>query len=166
MTDPEVKIIVAYSDNRVIGRDNALPWRLSGDLAHFKRTTMGQPIIMGRNTWDSLGRPLPGRRNLVISRNPDLVAGGATVHSSLRAALDDCGDAATVFVIGGAQIYKQALAMADEVIATEVHVDTDGDAFFPELAANRWAEIERLAQPAEKGIEYDFVVYRRRELGS
>src|SRR3546814_20761464 len=76
MTTPRIKIIVAYSDNRVIGRDNTLPWRLSGDLAHFKRTTMGCPIVMGRNTWDSLGRPLPGRRNLVISRNPDLAADG------------------------------------------------------------------------------------------
>src|SRR3546814_17774757 len=87
MTTPRIKIIVAYSDNRVIGRDNTLPWRLSGDLAHFKRTTMGCPIVMGRNTWDSLGRPLPGRRNLVISRNPDLAADGATVCGSLRAAL-------------------------------------------------------------------------------
>src|SRR3546814_14248347 len=113
MTTPRIKIIVAYSDNRVIGRDNTLPWRLSGDLAHFKRTTMGCPIVMGRNTWDSLGRPLPGRRNLVISRNPDLAADGATVCGSLRAALAECPDAETAYIIGGAQIYQQALGLAE-----------------------------------------------------
>lgn len=161
MTQPRISLVVAYSDNRAIGRDNALPWRLKADLAHFKRTTMGSPILMGRNTWDSLGRPLPGRRNLVISRNPALEAGGATVHASLRDAINACGDAATVFIIGGAQIYAQALPMADEIIATEVHTQTDGDAFFPPLPAG-WKEIERQPQPPENGLDFDFVVYRRR----
>jgi dihydrofolate reductase len=161
MAAPTIKIIVAYSTNRAIGKDNALPWRLKGDLAHFKRTTMGCPIIMGRNTWESLGRPLPGRQNLVISRNPDLVAGGATVCHSLAAAVDECVGSRAVFVIGGAQIYRQALDMADEIIATEVHANIDGDAFFPALPDGRWVETERAPQPAEQGLDYDFVTYRR-----
>jgi dihydrofolate reductase len=160
MTQPRISLVVAYSDNRAIGRDNALPWRLKADLAHFKRTTMGNPIVMGRHTWDSLGRPLPGRRNLVVSRNPGLKAEGATVHASLQDAIDACGDAAAVFIIGGAQIYTQALTMADEIIATEVHTQTEGDAFFPSLSSE-WKEIERQPQPPENGLDFDFVVYRR-----
>ncbi|HEU0230170.1 MAG TPA: dihydrofolate reductase [Burkholderiaceae bacterium] len=162
MTRPTIKLVVAYSDNRAIGRDNALPWRLKADLAHFKNTTMGCPILMGRNTWDSLGRPLPGRRNLVISRNPGLRADGASAYPSLRDALNDCQDEATVFVIGGAQIYAQVLPMADEVIATEVHAHVDGDAFFPALPPDQWEEVERQRQPEESGLAFDFVVYRRR----
>jgi dihydrofolate reductase len=157
---PTITLVVAYSSNRAIGRDNALPWRLKADLAHFKRTTMGSPIIMGRHTWDSLGRPLPGRQNLVVSRNSSLSLEGATVHASLRDAIDACGDAATVFVIGGAQIYAQALPIADEIIATEVHTHTEGDAFFPPLSSE-WKEIERQPQPQENGLDFDFVVYRR-----
>lgn len=160
MTQPRISLVVAYSDNRAIGRDNALPWRLKADLAHFKRTTMGNPIVMGRHTWDSLGRPLPGRRNLVVSRNPGLKAEGATVHASLQDAIDACGDAVAVFIIGGAQIYTQALTMADEIIATEVHTQTEGDAFFPSLSSE-WKEIERQPQPPENGLDFDFVVYRR-----
>lgn len=161
MAIPIIKIIVAYSTNRAIGKDNTLPWRLKGDLAHFKRTTMGCPIIMGRNTWESLGRPLPGRQNMVISRNPDLVADGATVCHSLAAAVDECAGSTAVFVIGGAQIYRQALDMADEVIATEVHAHIDGDAFFPPLPDGQWAETERVPQPTEQGLGYDFVTYIR-----
>jgi len=154
-------LIVAYSDNRVIGRDNTLPWKLPGDLAHFKRSTLGHPIIMGRKTWDSLGRPLPGRANIVISRNPDFAAPGATVVPTLEAAIAACGEVEQAFVIGGAQIYAQALPQAQRVLATEVHAQVDGDAFFPLLPAFQWKETAREKQPAENGYDYDFVTYER-----
>ncbi|KOF55238.1 dihydrofolate reductase [Achromobacter sp. DMS1] len=154
-------LIVAYSDNRVIGRDNALPWKLPGDLAHFKRSTLGHPIIMGRKTWDSLGRPLPGRRNIVISRNAGLRAEGATVVESLDAALAACAQDAEAYVIGGAQIYAQALPRARRVLATEVHAEVEGDAFFPLLPSFQWKETARAPQPPENGYAYDFVTYER-----
>jgi dihydrofolate reductase len=154
-------LIVAYSTNRAIGRDNALPWKLPGDLAHFKRSTLGHPIIMGRKTWDSLGRPLPGRSNIVISRNPDFSAAGAIVVPSLEAAIQACGDIDAAYVIGGAQIYAQALPLARRVLATEVRAEVEGDAFFPLLPAFQWKETAREAQPAENGYEYDFVTYER-----
>jgi dihydrofolate reductase len=154
-------LIVAYSTNRAIGRDNALPWKLPGDLAHFKRSTLGSPIIMGRKTWDSLGRPLPGRSNIVISRNPGFSAEGAVVVPSLEAAIDACGDVPEAFVIGGAQIYAQALPLAQRVLATEVHAEVEGDAFFPLLPSFQWKETAREPQPAENGYDYEFVTYER-----
>lgn len=186
-TPPSLRLVVAYADNRVIGRDNTLPWRLPGDLAHFKRTTMGLPIIMGRKTWESLGRPLPGRHNIVISRNPAFAAAGATITDSLDAALRaaaaaptaasagapatpqdttvtasrDAANPQTACIIGGAQIYAQALPLADEVVATEVHADVEGDAHFPPLDPTQWRETQRQPQPEENGLRYDFVVYRR-----
>lgn len=159
---PTLTLVVAYSENRVIGRDNALPWKLPGDLAHFKRTTLGCPIIMGRKTWESLGRPLPGRTNIVVSRNAQYVASGAVVVSDLQAAIAACGEVASAYVIGGAQIYEQAIPLAHRVIATEVHAHVEGDAFFPALATAQWQECARDPQPAENGYAYDFVVYERR----
>ncbi|PLC50001.1 dihydrofolate reductase [Pollutimonas subterranea] len=161
MLTPTIQLIVAYSSNRVIGRDNALPWRLPADLAHFKRITMGQPILMGRNTWESLGRPLPGRPNLVISRNPDYQAAGATVFPTLEAALAASQDAKRICVIGGEQIFKHALAIANEIVATEVHADVDGDTYFPDIDPAAWREVDRQPQPDENGYSFDFVVYRR-----
>ncbi|OZI71727.1 dihydrofolate reductase [Bordetella genomosp. 12] len=153
-------LVVAYARNRVIGRDNTLPWRLPGDLAHFKRTTLGHPIVMGRNTWESLGRPLPGRQNIVISRNPDYRAEGALVVPDLQAALD-AAQADDVYVIGGAQIYTQALPLARRIVATEIQADVDGDAWFPLLPGHAWKETSRDPQPEENGYRYDFVVYDR-----
>src|SRR5690606_2064467 len=160
---PLIQLVVAYSANRVIGRDNTLPWRLPSDLAHFKRVTLGHPIIMGRNTWLSLGRPLPGRPNLVVSRNAAFQAEGATVYPSLDAALAACTalDADKVCIIGGEQVFRHALDMADEIIATEIRSDIDGDTFFPALDAGTWQEIERQQQPEENGLQFDFVTYRR-----
>lgn len=158
---PLLTLVVAYARNRAIGRDNALPWRLPGDLAHFKRTTLGAPIVMGRKTWESLGRPLPGRRNIVISRDAAYAAAGADVAGSIDAALALAGDVPEVFVIGGAQIYAQALDRADRIVATEVHAEVQGDAFFPPLPAEGWREVSRAAQPAENGYAYDFVDYAR-----
>lgn len=161
MSLPLIQLVVAYSRNRVIGKDNGLPWRLPSDLAHFKRVTMGHPIIMGRKTWDSLGRPLPGRPNLVVSRNPAFAAEGASVHASLDAAIAACADAPVVCVIGGEQLFALSLPVANEVVATEVHADIEGDTWFPELDTTEWTEIERLPQTEENGLSFDFVRYRR-----
>ncbi|WP_459615725.1 dihydrofolate reductase [Bordetella sp. 2513F-2] len=159
---PTLTLIVAYAGNRAIGRDNALPWKLPGDLAHFKRSTLGHPIIMGRKTWESLGRPLPGRSNIVITRSSGYRADGAAVAPTLDAALAVCPpDAGEIFVIGGAQIYALALPRADRILATEVHADVEGDAFFPELPPGQWRETARQPQPAENGHAYDFVIYER-----
>lgn len=165
MPAPFIQLVVAYSRNRVIGRDNDLPWKLPSDLAHFKRVTLGHPIVMGRNTWNSLGRPLPGRPNLVISSQADLPATGATVYPSLDAALEDCGQADKVCIIGGEQLFRHALAIADEIIATEIHADIEGDTFFPALDLGTWQEFSRQAQPEENGLRFDFVTYRRQAVG-
>lgn len=162
MAGPLKQIVVAYARNRVIGRDNDLPWRLPGDLAHFKRTTLGCPIIMGRKTWESLGRPLPGRMNVVVSRNADYQAPGATVCGSLSEALATCSDAPRVCIIGGEQLFREALSSVEEIIATEIGADVEGDTFFPELAPTEWEEVERLPQPEENGLQYDFVTLRRK----
>jgi len=159
---PRIRIVVAHTDQRVIGRAGGMPWHLPADLAHFKRSTLGHPIIMGRKTWLSLGRPLPGRRNLVVSRNPAFVAPGAECHGSLEAALASCSKADTACIIGGEQIFRLALPLADELIATEIHADIEGDTWFPELPADQWLEVERLPQPPESGLAYDFVTYVRR----
>lgn len=158
----QLNLIVAYARNQTIGRDNTLPWKLPGDLAHFKRTTTGCPILMGRKTWDSLGRPLPGRRNIVITRDASLSHPGAEFVTSLTAALDLVREAEQVFVIGGAQIYQEALPIADRVIATEVHAEIEGDAFFAKLDPAVWTELSRSPQPPENGLAYDLVVYQRR----
>jgi len=157
-----VTLVVAYATNRTIGLDNTLPWRLPGDLAHFKRTTLGRPIIMGRKTWESLGRPLPGRRNMVISRQADYVATGAEVFASIDDALAACLPTDAVCIIGGAQIYAQALPLATHVEATEIKADVEGDAHFVELPSAHWQETARAAQPEENGWHYDFVSYTRR----
>lgn len=159
---PYLKCLVAYSRNRVIGRDNALPWHLPSDLKHFKASTMGLPIIMGRKTWESLGRPLPGRRNVVISRNAAYVAQGAEVHPDLNTALVACAQEPQVCIIGGAQIFTEALPLIDEIVATEVHADVDGDVFFPPLDEVQWLEMQRQRQPEENGYTFDYVTYRRK----
>lgn len=160
MHKPKLRMVVAYSTNRCIGKDNDLPWRLPNDLAHFKAATMGLPIIMGRKTWESLGRPLPGRPNLVISRNADYVATGATTYPSLESAIAACTDFDMTCIIGGEQIFGQGLLIADEIIATEVHAQVEGDTFFPPLTAD-WVETQREPQPEENGYQYDFVIYER-----
>jgi dihydrofolate reductase len=156
-----IQIVVAYSRNRCIGRNNTLPWRLPSDLAHFKKVTLGNPIVMGRNTWESLGRPLPGRPNLVVSRTPGFDPDGATVWPSLEAALLACNDAEQICIIGGEQLFQAAMPLADEIQATEIHADIDGDTFFPVLNPSDWEETQRLPQPPENGLHFDFVTYRK-----
>ncbi|NMG76827.1 dihydrofolate reductase [Aromatoleum diolicum] len=159
----EVILIAAVATNGVIGRENTLPWRLKADLAHFKATTSGHPVLMGRKTWESLGRPLPGRRNLIVTRDPGYAAPGAEVFNSPEAALQAAGSG-KVFVIGGAEIYRQLLDRADALILTEVHADVAGDAAFPDFSRTRFVEIRREAHCADAYNEFpfDFVEYRRR----
>src|SRR5690554_3694846 len=163
MSAPLIQLVVAYSTNRIIGKDNTLPWRLPSDLAHFKRVTLGQPIIMGRKTWESLGRPLPGRPNLVITHNKDLVAEGAQIFHSLDEALESCQGIDRVCIIGGEQLFRLALPRAHQVIATEVHADIDGDTWFPPLEPTQWSETQRETQPVENDLTFDFVTYSRRQ---
>lgn len=158
-----LSLIAAVARNRAIGKDNALLWRLSEDLQFFKRTTMGCPVIMGRKTYDSIGRPLPGRRNIVISRNADWQAAGVETASSLQAALALVADADKAFVIGGAQIYAEALPQVDEIVLTEIDKVFEGDAFFPEWDRAQFTEVARESHraPAPNDFDYAFVTYRR-----
>ena len=164
MSSPRLTLIVARARNGVIGRDGALPWRLPEDLAFFKRTTMGHPIVMGRATWASIGRPLPGRRNIVLSRQAGFAAAGAEVATSLDEALSRCAGAAEVFVIGGAQLYRDALPRADRLLVTEIDADFDGDTHWPAPDPAHWREAarEHHAPTAERGFAIDFVTYLRR----
>jgi dihydrofolate reductase len=156
----EVVVIAAVARNRVIGRDNRLLWNIPEDMAHFRKLTTGHTVLMGRKTWESLPprfRPLPGRRNIVISRQADYAAPGAELADSLENALKLASTAATVFVIGGEQIYAQAMVVADRLEITEVDLEPEGDAWFPEIAAVDW---EKAAKTA--GAGFAFVTYRRR----
>lgn len=149
---PLISLIVAVSDDQVIGRNNALPWRLSADLRYFKKRTMGKPIVMGRKTWASIGRALPGRLNIVVTRDPTFEAEGATVVHSLDAAIDAAGDVDEIMIIGGETIYRSLLPSADRVYLTRVHVQVpDGDAHFPELDDGDWVQRCACQLPGENG---------------
>lgn len=159
-----ISLVVAMAENRVIGRDNTLPWRLPADLQHFKALTMGKPIIMGRKTYESIGRALPGRLNIVISRDRTLYVDGVQVVHSIEAALQAAGEHDEVMVIGGADLYAQLLSRADRIYLTRVQAQPDGDAHFPVLEASQWRERECEAHRADERNEFDyaFVVLERR----
>jgi dihydrofolate reductase len=160
-------LIYARARNGAIGKDGALPWHLPEDLAHFKRLTMGCPVIMGRKTWDSLPpkfRPLPGRANIVITRDAEWGAAGAERAASLPQALTLCAHHPQAWVIGGAQIYAQALSLADTVEITEIDADFEGDAFAPELSAP-WQQIAREPHISAGGLHYSFVTYQNTQRG-
>ncbi len=159
----KLSLIVARARNGVIGRDNALPWRLPEDLAHFKRATMGSPIVMGRRTWDSIGRALPGRRNVVVTRTAGWHADGAEVARSLDEAVEMCGDAPEIFVIGGAELFAAALPRADALVVTEIDRDFEGDTFFPVLDRAHWTEVSREPQVSAgpDPLAFAFVHYAR-----
>ena len=163
---PEIVLIAAVARNGVIGRDNALPWRLKADLVHFRKLTLGHPVLMGRKTWESLGKPLPGRRNLVLTRQPGYVAQGAEVFTSADAAIASAGDA-RLFVIGGEEIYRVLLPEADILMLTEVAAEVEGDTRFPAFDRALFEEFSRRAHPADAENEYAvaFVEYRRRPAG-
>jgi len=162
MTQPAISMIVARSRNHVIGRDNQMPWKISADLQFFKRVTMGYPVIMGRKTWESIGRPLPGRRNIVISRNPDFQLSGAELAGSLDEALNRLSESPRVFVIGGEQLFNQAFPKADTLYLTEIDMDVDGgDTFFEVPDPASWQEIERT--PGSEGeVTFSFVTLARK----
>jgi len=146
----KIAIIVAMAENRTIGRDNRLPWHLPADLRHFKQLTMGKPVLMGRRTHESIGRALPERTNIVISRDRNYTAPGCIVAHSLDRALEAAADGAEVMVIGGTELYRQLLPRADRIYLTLVHAEFEGDAFFPELAAEEWREAERTDCPPDE----------------
>lgn len=162
---PCLTVIAALATNRVIGAGNALPWRLPQDLKRFKALTLHHPVVMGRKTWASLGRPLPERTNIVVSRTPGFAAAGAVAAGSLEEALASAvsapGGGEEIFVIGGAEIYRQALPLAQRLQLTEIARDFAGDAFFPEFDRGAWLEISRERHHADAGFDYAFVTYER-----
>ena len=156
---PRIYLVAAVAANGIIGVNGQLPWRLPEDLQHFKRLTMGHPIIMGRKTWESLKAPLPGRDNIVITRQPGYEAPGAAVANSLEAALALCLGEAVVFVIGGAGLFAESLPIADGLVMTEIYRDFEGDTRFPEYDRSRWKETQRERHVAGDVMKFDFVLY-------
>ncbi|KNZ31578.1 MAG: hypothetical protein AD742_16450 [Methylibium sp. NZG] len=161
MTRPTVNVIAAVARNRAIGKDNALLVHLPDDLPRFKRLTMGAPLLMGRKTWDSIGRPLPGRRSIVITRNAHWQAAGAERAASFAAALDMVAASPQAFVIGGAEIYALALPHADRLLLTEIDADFEGDAFFPVFDRSQFREVERERRVGPDALPYSFVTLER-----
>lgn len=151
-----ISLVVAVSRNNVIGRNGQLPWRLSADLKHFKALTMGKPVVMGRLTWESIGRPLPGRQNIVVTRQADYVAEGCRVVASPVDAIDAAASATELMVIGGSHIYAAFLPLASRIYLTRVHADVEGDALFPGLDANEWQASSGEEHPADDTNEFGF----------
>ncbi len=162
-------LIAAVSDNGVIGRDNKLPWYIPGDLRYFKQVTLGKPVVMGRKTWESMNRALPGRTNIVITRQPDYLAEGARVVPDLAGGIELAESVALIdgvdeiMIIGGAEIYRLALPLADRLYLTEVHAEVEGDTFFPDWDRAAWREAsrERHEAPGTDSYRYSFAVYER-----
>ena len=163
---PRLTLIAAVGENGVIGVDGGLPWRLPADLQHFKALTLGKPVLMGRRTWDSLGRPLPGRRNLVVTRKPGFAATGAEVFASVELALAACAEVPEVMVIGGGELYAQLLPRAAVLELTEVAASVRGDAFFPPWRAGEWREVSRLCHPADERHAHAYCFVRRERRGT
>ncbi len=150
----EIVLLVAVADNGVIGRDGSMPWHLPADLAHFKRITWGHPILMGRRTFAAIGRALPGRRNIVLTRNPEFSAPGIETAASLDEALSLAGDVPQIMVIGGAELYRAALPLAHRIYMTRVHVRVEGDTFFPDLVASQWHRVACRIRPTDTTHPY------------
>lgn len=160
----KISLIVAMSQNRVIGRENQMPWHLPNELKYFKRMTLGKPTIMGRNTFDSLGKPLPGRPNIIVTRNPEYDADGISVVNSVEDALDlaeqltEHDANAEAMVIGGAQIFDVTLPLADRLYLTEIHAVVEGDVFFPQFALDQWRLVSREEHAADAANPYAYSV--------
>lgn len=160
----KLSLICAIAQNGVIGRGNKLPWYLPEDLKHFKRTTMGKPVIMGRKTYESIGRPLPGRTNIVVTRNRNYEAEQVRVVDSLSDAIELAEHTAVIdgseeaFIIGGAELYKIALPLVDRMYLTLVHAEVEGDAWFPEITADEWEEVSRAEFPASETNPYSYSI--------
>ncbi|HLY96829.1 MAG: dihydrofolate reductase [Sideroxydans sp.] len=159
-----LSIIVAMARNRTIGVNNTLPWRCPEDLKHFKALTMGHHMIMGRKTFDSIGKPLPGRTTVVVTRDRDLKIEGCLIAHSLEQAIAACAGNEEVFVVGGADLYRQAIALVNTLYVTEIQQDVEGDAHFPEFDKNAWQETARdvRSQETPQPLNYHFVTYRRK----
>lgn len=160
-----ISAIVAMSENQVIGKDNSLPWHLPADLHHFKQVTLGKPIIMGRKTYESIGRPLPQRQNIVITRDIHFSATGCWVVNSIEAALEAASEQEEVFIIGGAHLYTQALPLITCLYLTIIHKKIEGDTFFPPINKSEWKEISKKNYQADDKnmYSYSFIVLERRE---
>lgn len=172
MTVPCLSILAAVAKNGVIGRHNALPWHLPTDLKHFKSLTMGHAIVMGRKTYESIGRPLPGRTNIIVTKQVDFRVTGATVVHSLEEALNVdslCAEDCERFIIGGAELYRQAVALSQRMYLTEIQRDFDGDTYFPEFDRGEWYELSREqhfssgSTEHEAPLEYHFVILERKK---
>lgn len=158
----KITLIAAAAENGCIGTDNSMPWHLPEDFAFFKAYTAGKPVVMGRKTWESLPKkPLPERRNMVVTRQADYAAEGAETAAGLHEALAMCAGAGEIIIMGGAQIYAEAMPLATDIRLTEVGLKPDGDAFFPEIPPQEWQETAREAHESANGIAYSFVHYQR-----
>ena len=164
MPEKQLAIIVAMAQNRTIGINNTLPWRIPEDLRHFKALTMGHHMIMGRKTFDSIGKPLPGRTTVVVTRDRNLKIEGCIVAHSLQEAIAACAGDKKFFVVGGAELYRQAMALVDTLYITEIQQSVEGDAHFPEFNCDAWQEMSREIRHQEtpQPLEYHFVIYRRK----
>lgn len=158
---PSISIICAMDENRLIGNNNSLPWQLPADLAFFKKTTMGKPILMGRKTYESIGRPLPGRRNIIITRDPNIQFEGCETTLGIEQALQLVDDQQEIMLIGGASLYQQTIGMAARLYITEIHARFEGDAWFPAIDPERWIENWREDHQADERnpYAYSFVNY-------
>ncbi len=156
---PKIYLVVAVASNGVIGRNGQLPWHLPEDLKHFKRLTLGHPIIMGRRTWESLKGPPPGRDNIVVTRQAGYDAPGAAVANSLGGAVALCAGEPVAFVIGGTSLFAESLPIAAGIVMTEIHRDYAGDTWFPQYDPPRWRESHRESHVAADGTKFDFVLY-------
>ncbi len=153
----DTSIVVAMDRNKLIGANGALPWHLSADLQYFRRITMGKPIVMGRKTHDSIGRPLPGRFNIVVTHNPEYQpAEGCLVVASLEQALNESGNVEEVMVIGGASFYQEALKFANMIYLTEVDTEASGDVYFPDYDKSEWREVSREHHPEDEKNDHDY----------
>ena len=159
-----ISLIAAMDKNRLIGKENGLPWHLPADFKHFKAVTMGKPVIMGRKTFESIGKPLPGRQNIVISRS-GFAVDGVTVVNSIEQALQQVANAEEVMIIGGASFYEQMIDRADRMYLTHVEAECQGDAWFPDFDMNHWLVISEEVHHADENNNYDFVikVYQRKK---
>ena len=158
-----LSIITAMDQNRLIGRDNGLPWYLPADLAFFKKTTLGKPILMGRKTYESIGRPLPGRQNIIISRDPNYRIDGCDTATGIEQALEMIKNQPEAMLIGGSSLYQQTIDLADKLYITFIHSQFEGDAWFPEIPSQNWVESAREDHSADdkNAYDYSFVTYLR-----
>jgi len=159
-----ISLIVAMAKNRTIGINNDLPWSCPEDLNHFKKLTMGHHMIMGRKTFDSIGKALPGRTSVVVTRDPNLTIDGCIIAHSLQEAINACAGDNAIFIVGGAELYAQSLALVDTMYITEIQQIVKGDVSFPEFNHSQWLETSRVARSQEfpQHLEYHFVTYRRK----